>query len=108
KIASVYINRMRTGMRLAADPTVKYAMRDFRLKRVYQKHTRTISPYNTYLIEGLPPGPICTPSVRTIDAVLNSPATDYLYFVARSDFSGYSNFATTYEEHMKNARAYQQ
>ncbi|MEO8172974.1 MAG: endolytic transglycosylase MltG [Sediminibacterium sp.] len=108
KIASVYLNRMETGMRLGADPTVKFAMRDFGLKRIYHKHLAFPSPYNTYQNVGLPPGPICTPSTKTIDAVLNSPATSYLYFVARPDFKGYSNFAATYEEHLRNAKAYQQ
>ena len=107
KIASVYINRIRTGMKLAADPTVKFGIRDFGLKRIYQKHTRMPSPYNTYLVYGLPPGPICTPSVKTIDAVLNSPATDYLFFVANADFSGYSSFANNYQDHLKYAKAYQ-
>ena len=108
KIASVYINRMRTGMKLAADPTVKFAMKDFGLKRIYFKHLSYPSPFNTYQHTGLPPGPICTPSIKTIDAVLNAPSTDYLFFVAKPDFSGYSNFASTYEEHQKYARAYQQ
>ena len=107
KIASVYLNRMETGMRLAADPTVKFAMKDFGLKRIYHKHLAFSSPYNTYQNAGLPPGPICTPSTKTIDAVLNSPSTSYLYFVARPDFKGYSNFATTYQEHLRNAKAYQ-
>ncbi len=108
KIASVYINRMRNGMKLAADPTVKFAMKDFGLKRIMFRHLKFSSPYNTYLTTGLPPGPICTPSVKTIDAVLNVPSTDYLYFVAKPDFSGYSNFSSGYDEHMKNAKAYQQ
>lgn len=108
KIASVYINRLRKGMKLAADPTVKFAMRDFGLKRIYHKHLEYVSPYNTYLNTGLPPGPICTPSIKTIDAVLDSPQTDYLFFVARADFSGYSNFASTYEQHQVYAKAYQQ
>ena len=94
-------------MRLAADPTVKYALRDFGLKRIYHKHLQFPSPYNTYLNSGLPPGPICTPSIKTIDAVLNSPQTDYLFFVARSDFSGYSDFASDYRQHQQNAKAYQ-
>jgi len=106
RIASVYLNRMAKGIRLAADPTVKYAMRDFELKRIYDKYLKTESPYNTYLHEGLPPGPICTPSAPTLEAVLNSPKTDYLYFVAKPDFSGYSNFAATYKEHMEYAKAY--
>lgn len=107
KIASVYINRKNKGMKLQADPTVKYAMRDFGLKRVLHKHLEYPSPYNTYYASGFPPGPICTPSVKTIDAVLNSPETTYEYFVAKPDFSGYSNFASTYNEHMIYAKAYQ-
>lgn len=107
KIASVYLNRIAGGMRLAADPTVKFALRRFDLKRVYEKYLLVESPYNTYLNQGLPPGPICTPSMETIDAVLNAPETKYFYFVARPDFSGYSNFAETFSEHMKNAREYQ-
>ncbi|HEY5368021.1 MAG TPA: endolytic transglycosylase MltG [Hanamia sp.] len=108
KIASVYINRLRKGMKLAADPTVKFAMKDFALKRIYLKYLGFVSPYNTYLNKGLPPGPICTPSIKTIDAVLDAPETDYLFFVARPDFSGYSDFASTYSEHQVNAKAYQQ
>ena len=107
KVASVYINRLRKGMKLAADPTVKFAMKDFELKRIYHKHLGFVSPYNTYLNAGLPPGPICTPSIKTIDAVLDSLETDYLFFVARSDFSGYSDFASTYQQHQLFARAYQ-
>lgn len=108
KIASVYINRLKKGMKLAADPTVKFAMQNFGLKRIYHKHLEFPSPYNTYLNSGLPPGPICTPSIKTIDAVLNSPQTDYLFFVARPDFSGLSNFATNYQQHQVYAKAYQQ
>ncbi|MEO8414094.1 MAG: endolytic transglycosylase MltG [Ginsengibacter sp.] len=108
KIASVYINRLRKGMKLAADPTVKFAMKDFALKRIYYKYLSFPSPYNTYIHAGLPPGPINTPSIKTIDAVLEAPETDYLFFVARSDFSGYSEFAATYQEHLINAKAYQQ
>lgn len=107
KIASVYLNRLKKGMKLAADPTVKFALRDFGLKRIYQKHLQFQSPYNTYLNAGLPPGPICTPSIKTIDAVLDSPETDYLFFVARSDFSGYSDFASDYRQHERFAKAYQ-
>ncbi len=108
KIASVYLNRKRKGMRLAADPTIKFAMKNFELKRIYTKYLSYPSPYNTYLNAGLPPGPISTPSIKTIDAVLNMPETDYLFFVARADFSGYSDFATTYAEHLIYAKAYQQ
>ncbi len=106
KIASVYLNRMAKGIKLGADPTVKFAMRDFELKRIYDKDLKVESPYNTYLYEGLPPGPICTPSTQTLQAVLDAPATDYLYFVAKPDFSGYSNFAATYQEHLEYAKAY--
>lgn len=108
KISSVYLNRYRKGMKMGADPTVKFALKDFGLKRIYFKHLSVQSPYNTYLYKGLPPGPICTPSKNTIDAVLNTPATSYLYFVAKPDLNGYSNFATTYQEHLQFAKAYQQ
>jgi UPF0755 protein len=106
-IASVYLNRISTGMRLAADPTVKFALRRFDLKRVYEKYLLVESPYNTYQHAGLPPGPICTPSMESMDAVLNAPETKYFYFVAKPDFSGYSNFAETFPEHMQNAKEYQ-
>lgn len=108
KIASVYINRIETGMKLEADPTVKFAMKDFGLKRILLKHLEYPSPYNTYQNLGLPPGPICTPSSKTIDAVLNAPQTNYIFFVAKPDFKGYSNFAATYAEHLIYAKAYQQ
>lgn len=106
-VASVYINRYRTGMPLGADPTIKFALNDFSLKRIYEKHLQVVSPYNTYRNRGLPPGPICTPSSKTIDAVLNSPKTDYLFFVARSDFSGHHTFSTNYAEHLQHAKEYQ-
>lgn len=108
KIASVYINRIKQGMPLSADPTIKFAMNDFALKRIYHKYLDVASPYNTYRNKGLPPGPICTPSRKTIEAVLEAPETNYLYFVAKPDFSGYSNFASTYNEHLNFAKAYQQ
>ncbi len=108
KIASVYVNRLRKGMRLAADPTIKFAMKNFGLKRIYHKYLTFPSPYNTYVNAGLPPGPICTPSIKTIDAVLQMPETNYIFFVARSDFSGFSDFASTYQEHLIYAKSYQQ
>lgn len=108
KIASVYVNRLQRGMKLAADPTVKFAMKNFGLKRIYQKYLGFPSPYNTYVNTGLPPGPICTPSIKTIDAVLQMPETDYIFFVARPDFSGFSDFASTYQEHLIYAKLYQQ
>lgn len=107
-VASVYLNRMKIGMPLQADPTVKFAMRDFGLKRIYQKHLAFESPYNTYKVKGLPPGPICTPSKKTIEAVLNAPSTNYLYFVANPDFSQSHSFSATYPEHQKKAALYQQ
>ncbi|HVS95083.1 MAG TPA: endolytic transglycosylase MltG [Puia sp.] len=106
KIASVYLNRLSKGMRLEADPTVKFAMRDFELKEIYYGYLKTRSPYNTYMHGGLPPGPICTPSEATLQAVLAAPATDYLYFVAKPDFSGYSNFAATFKDHQVYAKAW--
>ena len=107
KIASVYINRMNKGMALGADPTVKYALRNFGLKRILFGHLKVQSDYNTYLHKGLPPGPVCTPSQITIDAVLNAPRTDYLFFVAKSDFSGYSHFSANFAEHEQYAKEYQ-
>jgi len=107
KIASVYINRLKKQMPLQACPTIKYAMNDFTITRIYEKYLINPSPYNTYKFKGLPPGPICTPSPKTIDIVLNSPATDYIYFVAKSDFSGYHHFSNNYPEHNKFAIEYQ-
>lgn len=106
-IASVYQNRLKKSMPLQACPTIKYAMQDFTITRIYEKYLTNPSPYNTYQNIGLPPGPICTPSPNTIDLVLNAPKTDYIYFVAKSDFSGYHHFSTTYEEHNKYAKEYQ-
>lgn len=107
-IASVYINRLSKGMKLEADPTVKFALGDFSIKRVLRGHLDVNSPYNTYRNTGLPPGPICTPSIYTIDAVLNAPKTDYLFFVAAPDFSGRSVFSSGYSGHLNNARAYRE
>ena len=107
-VASVYLNRLDRGMPLGADPTVKYAVGNFMLKRITLKHINETasSPYNTYKNKGLPPGPICTPSVGSIDAVLKGEKTDYLYFCAKADFSGSHSFAATAEEHFSNARKY--
>lgn len=107
-IASVYMNRLKSGMKLQADPTAKYAFGDFSIKRVTSAITSLPSPYNTYYTIGLPPTPICTPSKNTIDAVLNAPKTNYYYFCAKEDFSGQHRFAANYVEHMKNAALYQQ
>ncbi|MES2371335.1 MAG: endolytic transglycosylase MltG [Bacteroidota bacterium] len=107
KIASVYLNRLNIRMPLQACPTIKYAMKDFTLTRIYEKYLFNPSPYNTYRRQGLPPGPICTPASKTIDIVLDAPKTDYLYFVAKSDFSGYHHFSSSYEEHSRYAKDYQ-
>lgn len=106
-IASVYINRLHKGMALGADPTIKFALRDFSLKRILFGHLGVQSPYNTYRNKGLPPGPICTPSAASIDAVLNAPKTDFLYFVAKSDFSGHHQFSSNFAQHQQYAKAYQ-
>ena len=106
-IASVYQNRLKKDMPLQACPTIKYAMQNFTLTRIYEKYLTNPSLYNTYNHKGLPPGPICTPSPKTIDLVLNAPKTDYLYFVAKADFSGYHHFSATFQEHSKFAKEYQ-
>jgi UPF0755 protein len=105
-IASVYINRLRKNMPLQADPTLKFALRNFAARRVLFSFIEAESPYNTYRNTGLPPGPICTPQRETIDAVLNAPGTNYLYFVAKSDFSGSHVFTTNYDDHLKYAREF--
>lgn len=106
KVAGMYINRLKKQMPLQADPTIKYAWRQFGLKRIYNKLLFIDSPYNTYRNTGLPPGPIRIPSVAGIDAVLNYVHHDYLYMCAKEDFSGTHNFAVTYAEHLKNAAKY--
>lgn len=107
KIASVYMNRLAKGIRLEADPTIKYAMKDFLLKRIYYAYLKYPSPYNTYLHTGLPPGPICTVNGKTIDAVLNAPKTDYLFFVADADLKGGSSFSSNFAQHQILAKRYQ-
>lgn len=105
-IAGMYINRLHMGMPLQADPTVKFAMKNFGLRRIYHDMLLFDSPYNTYRNAGLPPGPIKIASVKGIDAVLNHVKHDYLYMCAKEDFSGTHNFAVTYNEHLRNAARY--
>lgn len=105
-IASVYINRLERGMPLQADPTVKYAVGDFTLRRILHKHLATESPFNTYLHAGLPPAPICLPSKASIDAVINAKETNYLYFCASDKMDGTHRFAATLAEHNRNAAAF--
>lgn len=106
-IARLYINRVKQGMKLQADPTVKFATGNFGLRRITGKHLRTDSPYNTYKNTGLPPGPIRVPQAATLDAVLNAPEHNYIYMCAKEDFSGRHNFASDYATHQKNAKKYQ-
>ena len=102
-IAGVYMNRLKRGQRLQADPTVVFAVGDFTINRVLNKHIAYDSPYNTYRYRGLPPGPITMPSIKAIDAVLNREDHNYLYFCAKADFSGYHAFAETFVQHQRNA-----
>lgn len=105
-VARLYWNRLMKGMLLQADPTVKYALGDFALRRILNKHLKADSPYNTYLHPGLPPGPIRVVDKATIDALLHSQSHKYIYMCAKEDFSGLHNFATTLSEHNKNANLY--
>lgn len=107
-IAGLYINRLKHGMPLQADPTLVFAVGDFSLKRVLNEHKLIDSPYNTYKYAGLPPGPVNMPEIQSIDAVLNYVPSDYFYMCAKEDFSGYHNFTHNYTDHMKNAARYQQ
>lgn len=105
-VAGLYINRLHSDMPLQADPTIKFALQDFGLRRITNAHLSVDSPYNTYRNLGLPPGPIRIPSPIGLDAVLNYVKHDFIYMCAKEDFSGTHNFASNYADHMKNARKY--
>ena len=106
-VAGLYLNRLKKGMRLEADPTVKFAVGDFGLRRILFKHLETESPYNTYKNTGLPPGPIRVPSIKAIDGTLSPAQHNYLFMCAKEDLSGRHNFSTTLAEHSRNATKYQ-
>jgi len=106
RIAGLYINRLRTGMPLQADPTIKFAVNDFSLRRVLNRHLEVDSPYNTYKYAGLPPGPIRCPSRSGLDAVLNAENHEFLFMVAKPDLSGYHHFSRTLAEHNRYAASY--
>lgn len=107
-VAGLYLNRLKKGMRLEADPTVKFAVGDFSLRRILFRHLEVESPYNTYKNTGLPPGPIRIPSIKAIDGTLSPQSHNYLFMCAKDDLSGRHNFAITHAEHSRNAARYQQ
>jgi UPF0755 protein len=107
-IAGLYLNRLKKGIALQADPTLVFAVGDFSLKRVLNEHKQIDSPYNTYKYAGLPPGPINMPEISSLEAVLNYFPSDYYYMCAKEDFSGNHNFTNSYAQHIKNATSYQQ
>lgn len=108
RIGRLYINRLHKGMRLQSDPTVRFALNDFTIKRISGNLLNAPGPYNTYRVKGLPPGPIRTTSEETINEILNSSPSDDLYMCAKEDFSGFHNFTSDYEQHLQNARRYQE
>lgn len=107
-VAGLYLNRLKQGMLLQSDPTVKFALGDPSRQRIYTRDLQIDSPYNTYLRKGLPPGPILMPSIQALEAVLNAKKHEYLYMCAKPDYSGYHNFAKSYNQHLSNRKKYQQ
>jgi UPF0755 protein len=105
-IAGIYLNRLKKGILLQADPTVVFGVGDFTIRRVLNKHLEYDSPYNTYLYEGLPPGPIFMPDISTLNGVLNAEEHNYLYFCASPGYNGKHQFAKTLAQHNANARKY--
>ena len=108
RIAGVYLNRLKRGVPLQACPTIKFALNDFTITRILDKQLQVNSPYNTYIHNGFPPGPIACPTIEGLDAVLNAEKHEFLFFVAKADFSGSHNFSKTLAEHNKFAALYQQ
>ncbi|MCE7069884.1 endolytic transglycosylase MltG [Dyadobacter sp. CY327] len=107
KVAGLYMNRLNAQMPLQADPTIKFALQDFAIKRILNGQLSIKSPYNTYVNVGLPPGPIRVADLNSLNAVLNYEKHDYVYMCAKADLSGYHAFATNYSDHLNNARMYQ-
>lgn len=105
-VAGLYLNRIKVGMKLQADPTVKFATGDPHKKRIYYKDLEIESPYNTYMVKGLPPGPIAMPEMQSMEAVLNRKSHNYYYMCAKPDFSGTHNFANSYNQHLANRKKY--
>lgn len=106
KVAGLYLNRLKVGMKLQSDPTVVFAINKPNVHRVYYEDLKVNSPYNTYIHTGLPPGPIGFPSTKALNAVLNRDQNNYIYMCAKPDYSGYHNFAKSYSQHQKNAAKY--
>ncbi len=111
KVAGVYLNRIKQNMPLQADPTVQFALMDIEqtatFRRLYNNDYTVKHRFNTYVNQGPPPGPVCMPSIATIDAVLNAEKHDYIFFVAKPDLSGYHDFAVSYQAHLVNVHRYQ-